>query len=69
MSHSNIPPDRGGALFEVTCLRTGVDARTATDLDFFTVRVRAPNSLSARLMVRNTREDCADAFDARLIQQ
>ncbi len=69
MSPSNIPPDRGGALFEVTCLRTGVDARTATDLDFFTVLVRAPNSLSARLAVRNSRDDCADAFDAERVAE
>lgn len=68
MSETNIPPARGGSIYEVTCLRKDVDACTATEADFFTVRVRAPNSLSARLIARNERDDCASAFEARRVQ-
>lgn len=67
MSNTSIPAGRGGSLFEVDCLRKGVEPRRATDADFFTVRVRAPNALSARLAVRNEREDVAHAFDARKV--
>lgn len=68
MSDKTIPPGRGGSIYEVVCLRKGANARTATEADFFTVRLRAPNALSARLMARNERDDCANAFDARKVQ-
>ena len=68
MSDKTIPPGRGGAIYEVTCLRAGVDARTATEADFFTVRVRAPNALTARLIARNERHDYAEAIDAKVIE-
>lgn len=67
MSQTNIPADRGGSLFEVDCLRKGIEPRTATDADFFVVRIHAPNRLSARLAVRNERDDVAHAFDARKV--
>ncbi len=67
MSDKTIPPERGGAIYEVTCLRKGSNARTAIEADFFTVRIRAPNALSARLMARNERDDCATAFDAKKV--
>jgi len=67
MSQANIPPARGAALYEVTCLRAGANARTATELDFLNVRVQAPNALTARLIVRNECADCANAFEAKLV--
>ena len=68
MSDKTIPPGRGGSNYEVTCLRTGVDTRTATAADFFAVHVRAPNALSARLAARNECADCANAFEAKLVR-
>lgn len=67
MSQQNIPADRGGSLFEVDCLRKGVEPRKATDADFFVVRIHAPNGLSARLSARNERDDVEHAFDARKV--
>ena len=68
MSDKTIPPVRGGSIYEVLCLRKGANARTATEADFFTVRVRAPNTISARLIARNERDDCANAFEAKAVQ-
>ena len=67
MSQSNIPPERGGSVFEVTLLRKGVNARTATQADYMTVRVLAANAIHASLKARNE-HDAAIAFDARKVQ-
>ena len=68
-SDKTIPPGRGGLIYEVTCLRKDANARTATAADFFTVRVRAPNAPSARLSARNERDDCSEAFDAKVVTE
>ena len=63
MSQESLPPARGGALFEVTLLPKGIDARTATNDDFVIVRVRAANAIHASILARNE-HDAACAFDA-----
>ena len=68
MSDKTIPPDRGGSIYQVSCLRKDANTRTATAADFFTVHVRAPNALSARLAARNECSDCANAFEAKLVR-
>ena len=67
MSQSSIPPARGGALFEVTLLPKGIDARTATERDFVTVRIWAANAINASIAARN-KHDAACAFDAVKVQ-
>ena len=58
MSKSSLAAGRGGSIYRVTCLRANeFDARTATELDFFTLVVQAPNALSARLKARNEHPD------------
>ena len=57
MSKSSLAAGRGGSIYEVTCLRQGVNPRTATEADFFVVRVQANTALAARLTVRNSRDD------------
>jgi hypothetical protein len=66
MSKTNIPPARGGSIFEVTLLHKGVNPRTATPADYTIVRVRAANAINASLKARNE-HDAAIAFDARKI--
>jgi len=67
MSDKIVPPGRGGAIYEVVILKKGVEARAATDADFQTVRVRAPNAISAQLTARNE-HDAALAFGARKVE-
>jgi hypothetical protein len=69
MSKSSLAADRGGSIYEVICLRKGINPRTATEADFFAVRVRANTALAARLTVRNSRDDVAHAFDAKVVPE
>lgn len=66
MSEMNIPPERGGSVFEVTLLRKGVDPRKAGEADFTVVRIRAANAINASIKARNA-HDAALAFDARKV--
>ena len=69
MSKSSLAAGRGTAVYEVQCLRKGVNPREAVAADFFTVRVQANTALAARLIARNERDDCAHAFDAKKVAE
>lgn len=66
MSQTNIPPSRGGSLFEVTLLPKGIDPRKATTADFVTIQIIAPNAIAATIFARNE-NDAAIGFDARKV--
>ena len=58
---------RGGSMYEVTLLPKGINARTATEKDFVTVRIWAANAIHASIAARN-KHDAACAFDAVKVQ-